>query len=61
MEKLLDNSILVIMDACSLYKNIQNKEGIERFGNNPKKNIGTRIISTFFRLVLALNNFVFNF
>ena len=30
-------------------------------GNNPeKKKIGTRIISTFLRMVLTLNNFVFN-
>ena len=61
MEKIPDNSILVTMDVRSLYTNIPNKEGIESVETTLKrKNIGTRIISTFLRLVLTLNNFVFN-
>ena len=61
MEKIPDNSILVTMDVRSLYTNIPNKEGIETVETTLKrKNIGTTIISTFLRLVLTLNNFVFN-
>ena len=40
---------------------IPNKEGIENVETTVKrKNIGTRMISTFLHLVLTLNNFVFN-
>ena len=61
MEKIPDNSILVIMDVGSLYANLPNKEGIEAAETTLKrKNIGRMIISTFLRLVLTLNNFVFN-
>ena len=61
MEKIPDNSILVTMDVRSLYTNIPNKEGIEAVETTLKrKNIGTRIISTFLRLILTLNNFFFN-
>ena len=61
MEKIPDNSILVTMDVRSLYTNIPNKEGIEAVETTLKrKNIGTSIISTYLRLVLTLNNFVFN-
>ena len=61
MEKIPDNSMLVTMDVRSLYTNIPNKEGIEAVETTLKrKNIGTTIISTFLRLVLTLNNFVFN-
>ena len=61
MEKIPDNSIFVNMDVQSLYTNIPNKEGIEAAEITIKRtNIGTRIISTFLRLVLTLNNFIFN-
>ena len=61
MEKVPNNSILVTMDVRSLYTNIPNKEGIEAVETTLKrKNIGTTIISTFLRLVLTQNNFVFN-
>ena len=61
MEKIPDNSILVNMDVRSLYTNIPNKEGIEAVETTLKrKNIGTRIISTFLRLVLTLHKLVFN-
>ena len=56
----ISNSILVTMDVRSLYTNIRNKEGIEAAETTLKrKNIETKIISTFLRLVLTLNNFVF--
>ena len=49
------------MDGRFLYTNIPNKEGIEAVETTLKrKNIGTRIILRFLRLVLTLNNFVFN-
>ena len=61
MEKIPDNSIPVTMDVRSLYTNIPNKEEIEAVGTTLKrKNMGTRIISSSLRLVLTLNNFVFN-
>ena len=61
MEKIPDNSIFVTMDVRSLYTHIPNKEGIKAVETTLKrKNIGTRIISKFLRLVLTLNNFVFN-
>ena len=56
MEKISDNSILVTMDLRSLYTNIPNKEGIEAVETTLKrKNIGTRIISTFLRLFFFFN------
>ena len=43
------------MDVRSLYTNISNKEGIKAVETTMKrKNIGTRLISTFLRLVLTL-------
>ena len=61
MEKISDNSILVTTEVRSLYTNIPNKEGIEAVETNLKrKNKAMRIISTFLRLVLTLNNFIFN-
>ena len=61
MKNIRDNSILVTMDVRSLYPNIPNKEVIEAVETTLKrKNIGTRIISTFLYLVLTLNNFIFN-
>ena len=53
MEKIPD-SILVTMDVRSLYTNIPNKDGIEAVETTLKR------ISTFIRLVLTLNDFVFN-
>ena len=61
MEKLLGYSILVTMDLSSLNTNIPNKGGTEAVETILKiKNIKRRIISTLLRLVLTLNNFVFN-
>ena len=61
MEKIPDNSILVTMDVRSLDTNIPNKEAIEAVETTfNRKSVGKRIFSTFLRLVLTLNNFVFN-
>ena len=61
MENIPDSSILVNMDVRSLYTNIPIKKRIEVVETTLKrKNIGTRIISTLLRLVLTLDNFVFN-
>ena len=61
MENIPDNSILVNMDVSSLYTNIPSKKRFEVGETTLKrKNIRTRIISTLLRLVLTLNNFVFN-
>ena len=61
MEKIPDNSIFITMGVRSLYTYNPNKEGTEAVETTLKrKNKATRIISTFFRLVLTLNNFVFN-
>ena len=58
MEKVPDNDILLTMDVHSLYANIRNKEGIEAVETTLKRNNkATRIILTFLRLVLTLNNF----
>ena len=61
MEKIPDSSILVTMNVRSRYIIISNKERIQAVETTLKrKNIGTRIISTYLRLVLTLKNFVFN-
>ena len=58
MEKVPDNNILLTMDVHFLYANIRNKEGIEAVETTLKRNNkATRIILTFLRLVLTLNNF----
>ena len=58
------NSLLVTMDAKSLYTNIPNNEGIasmkKKYDHYPKKTIPTKIITTFLALVLTLSNFIFN-
>ena len=58
------NSLLVTMDAKSLYTNIPNNEGIasmkKKYDHYPKKTIPTKIITTFPALILTLNNFIFN-
>ena len=47
------------MDMRSLYANIPNKEGIEAVETKLKgKNIGTRIISTFLRLVFSCQHYL---
>ena len=60
MEKIPESSILVTKDVHSLYTSISNKKRIEVMETTLKKNLETRIISTFLRLVLTLNNFTFN-
>ena len=55
MDKITDNSIFVTMDILSLCTNISNKEGIEAVETTVRrKNVGTRIISTFLHLFWTL-------
>ena len=58
-----DVSYLVSLDVCSLYTNILHKEGIETVKQKLKKSkpsISIKVILTFLKLILRLNNFVFN-
>ena len=58
-----DDSYLVSLDVSSLYINIPHKEGIEAVKQKLKKSkpsISIKVILTFLKLILALNNFVFN-
>ena len=58
-----DSSYLVSLDARSLYTNITHKEGIEAVKQKLKKSkssISIKVILTFLKLILTLNNFVFN-
>jgi hypothetical protein len=58
--------ILVTMDVRSLYTNIPNDEGIDAIKGflhkraRPGDNVLSKVISVFLRLILTLNNFVFN-
>ena len=60
------DTILVTMDVRSLYTNVPNDEGVEavksylQTRNRPGDGALSRIIATFLRLILTLNNFVFN-
>ena len=58
-----DGSYLVSLDVCSLYTNIPHKEGIEAVKQKLKKSkpsISIRVILIVLKLILSLNNFVFN-
>ena len=58
-----DDSYLVSLDVRSLYTNIPHKEGIEAVKQKLKKSkpsINIKVILTFLKLILTLNNFVFN-
>ena len=58
-----DDSYLVSLDVPSLYTNIPHKEGIEAVKQKLKKSkpsISIKVILTFLKLILTLNNFVFN-
>ena len=61
-----EETILVTMDVRSLYTNIPNEEGIEAIKSyfqaraSPGDRILSKVICTFLRLILMLNNFVFN-
>ena len=53
---------LVSMDVCSLYTNIPNDEGLEALreslDKDERKSCSTKVIVTFMKLILLLNNFV---
>ena len=58
-----DYSYLVSLVVWSLYTNIPHKEGIEAVKQKLKKSkpsINIKVILTFLKLILTLNNFVFN-
>ena len=58
-----DDCYLVSLDVRSLYTNIPHKEGIEAVKQKLKKSkpsISIKVILTFLKLILTLNNFVFN-
>ena len=58
-----DDSYLVSLDVRSLYINIPHKEGIEAVKQKLKKSkpsISIKVILTYLKLILALNNIVFN-
>ena len=57
-------SLLVTLEVKSLYTNIQNNEGIkavkESYEKYKEKTLSTKVIITFFSLILSLTNFVIN-
>ena len=58
-----DGSCLVSLDVHSLYTSIPHKEGIEAVKRKLKKSkpsISIKVVLTFLKLTLTLNNFVFN-
>ena len=58
-----DNVYLVALNAKSLYTSIPNAEGINSAKESEKctsKNVATKVIPTFFAVILTLNNIVFN-
>ena len=59
-----NDCLLVTLDVKSLYTNIPNTEGMKAvrkaYDNQYTKTVATKLIITFFRLILALNKFVFN-
>ena len=58
-----DDSYLVSLDVRSLYTNIPQKEGIEAVKQKLKRSkpsMSIKVILNFLKLILTLNNFVFN-
>ena len=63
IDRVSDDSYLVSLDVRSLYTNTPHKEGIEAVKQKLKKSkasISIKVILTFLKLILTLNNFVFN-
>ena len=58
-----DDCYLDFLDVGSLYTNIPHKEGIEAVkqkSTKSKPGISIKVVLTFLKLILTLNNFVFN-
>ena len=65
MGKVPKDSILVTMDVKALYTNVDHNEGSEAMhealsGSNRRRNPSANALTPLMRLVLILNNFVFN-
>ena len=63
LDQVRDDSYLVSVDVRSLYTNIPYKEGIEAVKQKLKRSkpsISIKVILTFLKLILTINNFVFN-
>ena len=65
IESVPNNSYFVSLDIKSLHTGSPNAEVIKAvkafLGNFPKKTVATKFITTFLALILAINNFMFNF
>ena len=60
-DKVPQESFLVTMDVGTLYTNILNNEGINVVETKLKRtNLPTKVIISFLKLILTLNNFIFN-
>ena len=61
IHKVPKESFLVNMDVHSIYTNIPNNEGYKAVKTTLKgKSLQTKVIISFLKLILTLNNFVFN-
>ena len=63
MDHVSDVSYLTSLAVRSLYTNIRHKEGIEAVKQKLKKSkpsISIKVVFTFLKFILTLNNFVFN-
>ena len=61
IDRVLQESFLVTIDIRSLYTNIPNNKGIKAVETTLKrKNFQTKVIISFLKLILTLNNFIFN-
>ena len=61
IEEILDKSFLITLDVKYLHTNIPNNErkkaGKDTYDKYPNRIVSTKLIFTFLRLVLNLNNF----
>lgn len=61
IEEILDKSLVITLDVKYLHTNIPNNErkkaGKDAYDKYPNRIVSTKLILTFLRLVLNLNNF----